>query len=62
MPRDTRFTTHIGARNYKVKKGDSLSKIVAQHGVTVNALKQANRLKSNTIRGGQVLKIPAIAD
>lgn len=42
---------------YKVKKGDSLSKIAVRNGVTVNALCKLNRITKTTIlRPGQVLR------
>ncbi len=44
---------------YVVQSGDSLSRIAARHGTTVAALKEANGLKSDVIRIGQKLKIPA---
>lgn len=44
---------------YTVRKGDSLGKIARKHGVTVQQLKNANNLKSETIHPGQKLKIPA---
>ena len=43
---------------YKVKSGDSLSKIADKHGVTVDAIKKENNLKSDKIVVGQNLKIP----
>lgn len=47
-----------GARTHKVRRGDTLGKIGVQYGVTVTALKIANRLKSDQIMVGQVLTIP----
>lgn len=44
--------------NYTVVAGDSLSRIARQHGVTVNALREANALRSDQIQIGQVLVIP----
>jgi LysM repeat protein len=44
---------------YVVKSGDSLIKIAGQFGVKVKALRAANTLKSDKIRVGQKLKIPA---
>ncbi len=42
---------------YKVKKGDSLSKIAVRNGVTVNTLCKLNRITKTTIlRPGQVLR------
>jgi len=45
-------------RNYVVRSGDSLSLIADRHGVSVSAIKSANRLRSSNIRVGQKLKIP----
>jgi penicillin-insensitive murein endopeptidase len=41
-----------------VKKHDTLGKIAKHYGVSVQALKQANGLKSSLIRTGRVVKIP----
>lgn len=43
---------------YKVKSGDSLSKIAVKQQTTVAKIKTANGLRSDFIREGQVLKIP----
>lgn len=43
---------------YIVKRGDSLSKIASRHGVSIQALKTHNRLRSNTIYPNMRLKIP----
>lgn len=53
-------STVVASRNntmYKVKRGDSLSKIAEKHGVTVRNLKKWNNISSNTIKVGQRLKI-----
>lgn len=43
---------------YRVKRGDTLSKIAARHGTTVASLKLINGLgKRGTVRVGQVLKL-----
>jgi lipoprotein-anchoring transpeptidase ErfK/SrfK len=44
---------------YVVQRGDTLSSIARRHGTTVAAVKQANRLSTNTIYPGQRLTIPA---
>lgn len=42
-----------------VRKGDTLSGLAVRYGVTVGDLKRANNLKSDLIRIGQALTIPA---
>lgn len=44
---------------YVVRSGDSLSKIAVKNGTTVKALREVNQLKSDMIRIGQKLKLPA---
>ncbi|GHF35092.1 LysM repeat protein [Deinococcus metalli] len=44
---------------YTVRKGDWLSKVAARYGVTVAALRTANRLKTTVITPGQKLIVPA---
>jgi LysM repeat protein len=51
-----------GASEYTVKAGDFLARIAGQHGTTVGAIRQANRLTSDLIQVGQVLVIPGGAD
>ncbi|MED3777264.1 cell wall hydrolase [Geobacillus stearothermophilus] len=46
---------------YQVKKGDTLSKIAKQYHTTVASLKSLNSLKTDTIRIGAKLKVPAAA-
>ena len=50
-----------GEQTYAVKSGDNLTKIAAQFGTTVKALRSANSLKTDSIKVGQKLKIPAKA-
>jgi LysM repeat protein len=45
-------------RRYKVRRGDNLWSIARRHGVTVQAIRRANRVPS-TLRPGQLLAIPA---
>ena len=48
----------ISWKSYKVKPGDSLNLIAKRHHTSVNALKNANNLRSNLIRQNQTLVIP----
>ncbi len=50
-----------GEQIYSVKSGDTLTKIASQFGTTVKALRSANNLKTDSIKVGQKLKIPAKA-
>ncbi|MCH5232024.1 MAG: transglycosylase SLT domain-containing protein [Muribaculaceae bacterium] len=45
--------------SHKVKSGENLSLIAKKYGVTVNAIKQANGMKSDRIQAGATIKIPA---
>lgn len=44
---------------YKVKSGDTLTKIAADHHTTVKAIQSANNLTDSRIKVGQMLKLPA---
>jgi LysM repeat protein len=44
---------------YKVKSGDSLRLIAKHNGTTVSVLRSLNHLKSDNVRVGQQLKLPA---
>lgn len=46
---------------YIVKSGDSLWSIAKKYGITVNDLKSANNLTSNTLSIGERLKIPTMS-
>jgi LysM repeat protein len=48
-----------GEQTYTVKSGDNLTKIAGQLGTTIKALRAANSLKTDSIKVGQKLKIPA---
>lgn len=52
-PRDT-------IENYSVKSGDTLASIAKKFIISSDTIKWANNLKSDTIKTGQVLKIPPI--
>jgi len=43
---------------YRVRPGDSLQKIGKKFGVSWKEIKRVNRLRSNVVRRGQLLKIP----
>ena len=46
-------------QEYRVKSGDNLHNIANRYHLTVNTLKEVNRLRSSHLRVGQVLSIPA---
>jgi len=50
--------THKLARQYTVKRGDTLSHIAQRHEVSLNTLRGYNDLKSDTVRVGDKLRIP----
>ena len=52
-------TNTIGSDQYTVVSGDTLNRIAYKHGVTVEALKAANNIKTSNIRIGQKLVIPS---
>lgn len=45
-------------RKHKVARGEFLSKIATKYGVTVNGIRKANKLRSDSLAIGQVLIIP----
>ena len=58
IPKKT-FTKTQDYAIYKVKKGDTLQSIAEKFGVDVRELKSFNNLKSEKVKAGQELKIPA---
>jgi len=52
-------TTPATARSHVVEMGDTLSKLAMRYQVTVKALMKSNGLKSDIIKLGETLKIPA---
>ena len=50
--------TSAKAREYKVKKGDILTRIAYRHKTTVTAIMNANGLRNDRIQIGQKLRIP----
>jgi len=55
---DYTFEGNVNENYYKVKSGDTLWNIARLNGVTVNELKAANNLTSNSLSIGQLLYIP----
>ncbi len=47
------------ATTHTIKSGENLGRIAKKYGVTVDAIKKANGMKSDAIRAGGQLKIPA---
>ena len=64
-PVDTLFARNAGApssngaRTYTISQGDTLSEIADRYRISINRLRRENALRSDRIRVGQVLKIPA---
>ncbi|MEE9160379.1 MAG: N-acetylmuramoyl-L-alanine amidase [Gammaproteobacteria bacterium] len=50
----------VAPRKHIITRGDTLSGIAQRYRVSMNTLRDSNRLKSDTIRVGQVLNIPTI--
>jgi len=46
-------------QRYKVRRGDNLWSIARRHGISVQAIRRANKVASARLRPGQVLAIPA---
>ena len=47
-------------KKHKVKRGETLSEIAEKYNVTIASIKKANKMKSNTVKTGKVLKIPMV--
>ncbi|GAB6013009.1 LysM peptidoglycan-binding domain-containing protein [Viscerimonas tarda] len=61
QPEKQPVTAKANAGYHKVKAGETLYRIATAHNISVDALKAANNLRSNTIRAGQNIKIPGKA-
>ncbi|WP_050652794.1 N-acetylmuramoyl-L-alanine amidase [Vibrio coralliirubri] len=48
----------VPLRKHKVARGDYLGKIASKYGVSVNSIRQANKLRSDSLAIGQMLIIP----
>lgn len=55
--KSTKESRENSRSTYKVRKGDNLTKIAEQHGMTVAELKKLNGMASNNIEEGKVLKV-----
>jgi N-acetylmuramoyl-L-alanine amidase len=44
---------------HRVGPGESLRSIAQQYGISIDALKSANQINSDTVRAGTVLTIPS---
>ncbi len=51
--------TATAYRTHTVTRGQTLSNIAEKYRVPLTKLRSANRLRGNTVKAGQVLKIPA---
>ncbi len=60
-PGNGTLVAEAAGKSYTVKSGDTLGKIAKANGVTVNALRSANQLKTDQIKVGQKLSIPGKA-
>lgn len=52
-------STAKAKKKYKVGRGDTLWTIAQRHGVSVAAMKRANRIRTSHLKPGQVLAIPS---
>lgn len=65
-PYETTLSTVISSKprdkveNYRVKSGDTLASIGKKFGISVDTIKWANDLKTDTIKPDQTLKIPPV--
>lgn len=57
-PHDSLFAQKKRAINHTVRSGESLSILAERYSVSASQLKSHNKLKSSSLRIGQVLKIP----
>lgn len=59
---DTPKDRWLKIREYKVQRGDTLSEIAQQHGLSSQSLMAQNNMSSSKIRVGQTLEIPGISN
>ena len=51
-------SSKIGYRRHKIATGDTLYGLARRYGTSVNAIKRANKMSSDLIIKGRILKIP----
>lgn len=56
--KETKKASHKINTKYVVKKGDTLGLIAKRNGISATTIKNANNLKNDTIRQGQILVLP----
>jgi N-acetylmuramoyl-L-alanine amidase len=54
----TATASHNGPTVHQVKRGETLSGLAKQYGLPMAVLRSHNKLKSDNIQVGQVLRIP----
>ena len=52
------YFASVGYKKHKVRSGESLSVLAKRYNISMSKLKSINKLKSNSLRIGQTLKIP----
>jgi membrane-bound lytic murein transglycosylase D len=61
-PRKGKSATRTAFVTHRVRKGQTLSHIAKQHGVSVSSLRRVNRMGSSRVKAGQTLKVPVSAN
>jgi membrane-bound lytic murein transglycosylase D len=61
-PRRKGKSTRTAYVTHRVRKGQTLSHIAKQHGVSVSSLRKVNRMSSSRVKAGQTLKVPVSAN
>jgi membrane-bound lytic murein transglycosylase D len=61
-PRKGKSATRTAFVTHRVRKGQTLSHIAKQHGVSVSSLRKVNRMGSSRVKAGQTLKVPVSAN
>lgn len=56
------LVNYYALKEYVVKKNDTLEKIAYKFGITKEELKSINKLKSNKIRAGMIIKVPTVVE